>query len=156
MAQEIWETATVIDWSQRLLNSYQKLLKRELIHRTSNPQEESERLFLAPFVVASHGIDSDPIYNYGNKVLLELWERDWQQLTSMPSRLSAEKILREERQQILEATSQHGYLKNYQCIRISRTGKRYKINDITLWNVIDDQGSFCGQAATFSQWTVLN
>ena len=94
MAQEIWKTTKVIDWSQCLLNSYQKLLQRQLIARTNSPEEESERLFLAPFVVASHGIEPDPIYNYGNKVLLELWERDWQQLTSMPSRLSAEEILR--------------------------------------------------------------
>ena len=156
MTQEIWKAATIIDWSQRLLSSYRKLLKQELIERTGNPQEEAERLFFAPFVVASHGIGSDPIYNYGNKILLELWERNWQQLTSMPSRLSAEKILREERQKILEATSQQGYLRNYQCIRISRTGKRYKINDITLWNIIDDQGSLYGQAATFSDWILLN
>ena len=156
MAQEIWKASKVIDWSQRLLNSYQQLFKQELIARTGNPEEESERLFFAPFVVASHGTEEDPIYNYGNKVLLELWERNWEQLTSMPSRLSAETILREERQQILAATSKQGFLENYQCIRISRTGKRYKIDDITLWNITDNHGSFCGQAATFSRWTLLD
>lgn len=72
-----------------------------------------------------------------------------------PSRLSAEPNLREERQNSLEKTTTQGYLKNYQCVRISRNGKRYKIEDITIWNLQDSQGNYCGQAATFSNWSVL-
>jgi hypothetical protein len=155
MTKEIWKQPEIIAWSQLLLDSYKKLLGGELIERKGTAEDQAKAIFFAPFVVASHGTEADPIHNYGNQVLLELWERDWQDLLKMPSRLSAEPILQEERQRILEATATQGYLKNYQCVRISRTGKRYKIADVTLWNILDEQGKYCGQAATFSQWSLI-
>ncbi len=156
MNQEIWQNLEIINWTQVLLNSYQKLLKKELIDRDLSLEEQAKRLFFAPFTVFSHGIESDPIYNYGNKIGLQLWERNWDELTTMPSRLSAEIILREERQKILEETNLKGFLENFQGIRISKTGKRYQINDFTLWNLIDENNQYCGQGATFSQWILLN
>ena len=155
MTKEIWKNQEIINWSQLVLDSYNRLLGHELIERKGTAEEQAQKLFLAPFVVASHGTEADPIYNYGNQLLLDLWERSWDELIKTPSRLSAEPILREERQMILQKSAAQGYLKNYQCVRISRTGKRYKIEDITLWNVLDKQGKYCGQAATFSQWSIL-
>ncbi len=155
MPEEVWRQPEVIIWSQLLLDSYEKLLEHQLIERKGNAEEQAKALFFAPFVVVSHGKEADPIFNYGNQVLLDLWERGWDDLTKTPSRLSAEPILREERQRILETTATQGYLENYQCVRISRTGKRYKIEDMTLWNVLDNRDKYCGQAATFSQWSVL-
>lgn len=156
MTEAIWQKPEIITWNQLLLNSYKKLLGSELIERQGTPEAQAKELFFAPFVVASHGREADPIYNYGNQVLLDLWERDWEDLLKMPSRLSAEPILREERQKILEATATQGYFKDYQCMRISRTGKRYQIADITLWNILDEPGNYCGQAATFSQWSLIS
>jgi hypothetical protein len=158
MSEAIWKQPEIIRWSQLLLESYEKLLGHPLIETTGNAEERAKMLFLAPFVVASHGTETDPtdpIYNYGNQIALDLWERDWEDFTKTPSRLSAEPILREERQSILEKAATQGYLENYQCVRISRTGKRYKIEDVTLWNVQDEQGKYCGQAATFSRWYLL-
>ena len=155
MTKEIWKRPEIINWSQLLLDSYKRLLGHELIEREGAAEEQAKELFLAPFVVASHGTEADPIYNYGNQVILDLWERNWDDLTRTPSRLSAEPILREERQMILEKSATQGYLKHYQCVRISRTGKRYKIEDVTLWNVLNEQGKYCGQAATFSKWFAL-
>ena len=155
MTEAIWQKSEIIAWNQLLLDSHKKLLGSELIPRRGTPEEQAKALFFTPFVVASHGRESDPIYNYGNQVLLDLWERDWEDLLKMPSRLSAEPILQEERQKILEATATQGYLKDYQCLRISRTGKRYKIADVTLWNILDQSGNYCGQAATFSQWDLI-
>lgn len=156
MNQEIWQNLEIINWTQILLNSYQNLLGKDLIDRNISVEEQAKRLFLAPFVVLSHGRESDPIYNYGNKIVLELWERDWDDLTKMPSRLSAEKMLRKERQQLLDQANNKGYITNYQGIRISKTGKRYQIKDVILWNLIDENNQYCGQGATFSQWILLN
>lgn len=155
MTKEIWKKPEIINWSQLLLDSYKRLLGHELIEREGTAEDQAKKLFLAPFVIVSHGTEADPIYNYGNQVLLDLWERDWDDLTKTPSRLSAEPILRRERQIILEKSAAQGYLENYQCVRISRTGKRYKIEDVTLWNVLDKQGKYCGQAATFSKWSIF-
>jgi hypothetical protein len=156
MLKEPWKQSKIITWSQLLLDNYQNFLGHELIERKGNPEEQAKALFFAPFAVASHGTEADPIYNYGNKVILDLWERSWDEMIKTPSRLSAEPILREERQKILEKTTTQGYLKNYQCMRISRNGQRYKIEDITIWNLQNSQGNYCGQAATFSNWSVLN
>lgn len=153
---EIWQQPEIINWTQILLNSYQQLLGQNLIEPTLSQEEQSKTLFFAPFVVLSHGTQSDPIYNYGNQIALELWERNWDELIKMPSRLSAEKVLREERQTLLDQANSQGFITNYQGIRISKTGKRYKINDVILWNLTDQNNQYCGQAATFSQWNLLN
>ncbi len=90
MPEEVWRQPEIIIWSQLLLDSYEKLLGHQLIERKANTEEQAKALFFAPFVVASHGTEADPIYNYGNQVLLDLWERGWDDLTKTPSRLSAE------------------------------------------------------------------
>jgi hypothetical protein len=40
-------------------------------------------------------------------------------------------------------------------VRITRTGRRFKIERAIVWNLIDAAGTIHGQAATFDQWTPL-
>lgn len=152
---EIWQQPKIIEQTQLILNSYKKLLGKELIDRTGTELEQSQRLFYTPFVVYSHGTETDPIYNYANQIGLDLWEMNWDEFCKTPSRTTTEPLLREERQKLLDETAKNGYCTNYQGVRISRTGKRYKISDITVWNLTDDDQNYCGQAATFSQWILL-
>jgi len=152
---KIWQKPEIISWVQIILNSYRQLLDRELFDRTGDELTQSENLFYLDRVVYSHNNSSDPIYNYSNQKGLELWEMDWQQLTTTPSRMTTQPLLREEREQLLQETIAKGYIENYQGIRISRTGKKYQIKDITVWNLTDNKGKFCGQAATFSRWENL-
>ena len=35
-------------------------------------------MFRVPFTVASHGMEPDPVLNYGNQVALDLWEMSWE------------------------------------------------------------------------------
>lgn len=149
MVQEIWEKPEIIAWSQILLNSYQKLLGRELIARNSKLLYQSKALFMAPFVVVSHGIESDPILNYGNKIALDLWEITWDSFISTPSRLTAEPMNQETRQEMLSKVTQQGFVENYQGVRITSTGKRFLAEQVTVWNLTDAHNHFCGQAATF-------
>jgi hypothetical protein len=65
--EEIWEKPWVQGWTQYLLDSYVRLIKQELITRDGTLQEQAERLFNSTFVVASHGLQDDPILNYGNE-----------------------------------------------------------------------------------------
>ncbi|WP_017295202.1 MEKHLA domain-containing protein [Geminocystis herdmanii] len=153
---EIWQKPEIIAWTQIILNSYTQLLGEELINRERDELTQSQNLFYADKVVYSHDTQSDPIYNYSNKKGLELWEMDWETLTKTPSRTTTQPLLREERQQLLRETMTKGYIKNYQGIRVSSSGKKYLIKDITVWNLTDKNGKFCGQAATFSQWEKLS
>ncbi|MEM9218193.1 MAG: MEKHLA domain-containing protein [Cyanobacteria bacterium P01_F01_bin.150] len=112
-------------------------------------------LFYAPFVVVSHNTDADPVFNYGNQAALSLFELNWDEFTTLPSRQSAEPPNREERSHLLHAVTTQGYIQGYQGIRISKTGKRFRIEDVTVWNMLDDQGNYHGQAAIYSKWTYL-
>jgi hypothetical protein len=149
---EPWRDQTWIDHTQILLNSFRRFLGRELIERCGDPAEESRILFDAPFVVVSHGIQEDPILNYGNRIALTLWEMDIPTLTSTPSRLTAEPMHRDERAQLMARAARDGFVDDYRGVRISRSGKRFLIEQATVWNLVDSDGQRVGQAATFSDW----
>ncbi|MCB9950979.1 MAG: MEKHLA domain-containing protein [Planctomycetaceae bacterium] len=152
----MWTSPAVIQRSQHILNSYRHWLGKDLIPRTGDLLDESLRLSQTKFVVVGHGVEADPILNYANKVALDLWELDWEAFCSTPSRLTAEPMHRDERAEMLATTQRQGYIDNYAGIRISSTGKRFKIDQALVWNLIDENGQLVGQAATFSDWTWLD
>ena len=80
----------LIEYIQRLLDSYRHWTGRELVQAGKSPEERVEALFYQPFVVLSHGTQEDPVLNYGNQAALALWEMTWEEFTSMPSSLTAE------------------------------------------------------------------
>lgn len=109
----------------------------------------------APFVVLSHGTQEDPVLNYGNLCGQKLFEMDWETLTAMPSRFTAEPMHRDERAKLLNDVRERGYSDNYRGIRISASGKRFYINSARIWMLLDADGKTVGQAATFSDWEML-
>jgi hypothetical protein len=151
----IWRNPRVIEWTIYLLDSYVRLVKEELISREGTQLEQAERLFKSTFVVASHGLQDDPILNYGNQAALDLWEMDWEPFTQTPSRLTAEPVNREERARMLAQAKTHEYISDYRGIRISLSGKRFLVERATVWNIHKPDGTQLGQAATFSDWTYL-
>ena len=150
-----WQQPEIIRWSQILVNSYEQLLQKPLIAPINDPDQLAYELFHTPFVVVSHDTQDDPIFNYGNQVALELWSISWEQLLKTPSRLSAEPVNRTERAKMLAAATTKGYIDNYQGVRIATTGQRFAIAQATIWNLQDETGTKCGQAATFANWTWL-
>ncbi len=150
-----WEIPWVITWTQYLLDNYARYCDQELLPRMGPPQEQAERLFTSPFVVVSHGIQADPILNFGNQMALDLWELNWGEFTRTPSRLTAEPVNRAERARMLERVSAQGYIRDYRGVRISRTGNRFWVEQATVWSVRQSDGTLRGQAATFSTWKPL-
>lgn len=112
-------------------------------------------LFEAEFCVLSHNDDPDPMFNYGNRAALELFELDWDELISLPSRLSAEPQRREERDRLLMEVAEKGYIDSYQGIRVSSSGKRFMVEKSIVWNLVDELGKFRGQAAVLYEWAAL-
>lgn len=145
----------LIGHTQILLDSFARRLGRELIDRSGDAESQAERLFTASFVVVSHGTEADPVLNYGNRTALELWETDFDALTAMPSRLTAEPGHRDERARLLQRTSRDGYVDDYRGIRISARGRRFLIEQAIVWNLDDAEGNRLGQAATFDRWEFL-
>ncbi len=132
-----------------LYNSFYQLTGKKLI---DCPLDQlGERLFFAPFAVVSHDTSADPIFNYANQTALDLFEMTWQKFTALPSRLSAEQPLREERERLLNAVTESGFIDDYTGIRVSRTGKRFYIENAYVWN-LEQQNNRYGQAAMFTTW----
>jgi len=155
MADQIWAHASIISWSQRLLDSFHRWTGRDLLARDGNLSEQARRLFSAPFVVVSHGLEADPILNYGNQAALDLWEMTWEQLIRTPSRQTAEPVNQAERARLLRIVEEQGYLDRYRGVRISATGRRFLVEEAIVWNVTDEQERRLGQAATFARWARL-
>lgn len=149
-----WRDHGWIAHTRVLLDSFRRWLGRDLIAR-GGADDDARSLFEAPLIVVSHGTQADPILNYGNRAALELWELDLSTLLTMPSRLTAEPMHRDERARLLERTARDGYVDDYRGIRISRTGRRFLIEQAIVWNLIDAEGERVGQAATFSEWKPL-
>lgn len=139
----------------RLLDSYRHWTKRELLARSSDPIDTARRLFLAPFVVVSHGPDPDPCFDYGNAAALRLFELEWEAFVQLPSRRSAEPVNRGDRAKLLARVQRDGYSDDYSGVRIGARGRRFRITRALVWNLIDDGGRNLGQAATFSDWQFL-
>ena len=127
-----------------------------MIEPCGDTRVEARMLFEAPFAVISGGAEGDQILNYGNKTAMNLWQMDWETLTRTPSRLTAEPMHRDERAEFLRRVRERGFIDDYSGIRISSTGRRFRIVQATVWNVTDALGDYAGQAATFSNWELLN
>jgi hypothetical protein len=155
MSSPVWQQPEIIRWSQILTANFRQLLGKDLIDPVQSPEQLAQNLFHAPLVVVSHGTQADPIFNYGNKTALELWSTSWIDLIKTPSRLTAEPVNRDTRAAMLEQANKLGYIDNYQGIRISSTGQRFVINQAIIWNLSEESGLKCGQAATFADWKWL-
>jgi len=149
------QTEAIVAHSQILTRSLKHWTQRELLPGITTPTELAIGLYDAPFVLVSHGTEADPILNYGNAAALALWELSWEEFTRTPSRLTAEAPNREERARLLAAVTAQGYIDDYSGVRISKTGRRFRIAQATVWNLLAPSGEYCGQAARFSRWKFL-
>jgi hypothetical protein len=146
--------AFLTDHVAMLCASYRRLTGSDLIVPDSG-RSLAAALYKAPFVVLSHGTEPDPIFNYANLSAQRLFEMTWAQITALPSRFSAEPVSREERARLLAAVSERGFIDDYRGVRVSSSGRRFMIEQATVWNLIDREGRPAGQAATFAEWAML-
>jgi hypothetical protein len=135
-----------------IAESFARLTGRPLV---SSGTSVTDALWEAPAVIVAHGTEPDPVFFYGNRLALAVFEMDRIAFAQMPSRLSAEALLREERARLLERVARDGFIDDYAGVRVSSTGKRFRIEQAVVWNLVDAQGVCHGQAATFDRWTPL-
>jgi hypothetical protein len=138
-----------------LLRSFTHWTGRLLLDPGLRVTDPARYIFYAPFVLVSHDADPDPLFTYGNQTALTLFEMTWEEFTAMPSRQSAEPLHQAERERILTTVAQQGYLEDYQGVRVTKSGRRFLLQEVTLWNLIDASQRYCGQAALGKHWTFL-
>lgn len=151
----LWKTEAVMAHTACLARSLKHWTGRELFSGVKSAEELAQSVFEAPFILVSHGTEADPVLNYGNRAALALWEMSWDELTRTPSRFTAEAPNREERARLLAAVAACGFIDDYAGVRISKSGRRFRIARATVWNLLTEEGQPCGQAALFSEWQFL-
>jgi hypothetical protein len=147
------ETVPTPEWTPELRDrlallaaSYERLTGVPLIAAGADP---AEALWRHPAAIVAHDSADDPIFFFGNRAALIAFEIDFPSFTRLPSRLSAEPALRAEREALLARVAATGLIRDYSGIRISATGRRFRIDQAVVWNLIDAAGVRHGQAAMF-------
>ena len=140
-----------------ILSNYHRLLGRDLVDVRPG-EDEVRKLFDAPFAVLSAlgPFGTDHVFNYANRQALGLFEYAWEELIGKPSSASAEPVHRDERRRLLDEVGTHGFIENYSGIRISKNGRRFRIKRATVFNLLDAEGNYIGQSATFADWERLD
>jgi hypothetical protein len=132
-----------------LTGSYERLIGKALVPAGADAEWLYEQ---APFAVLAHDGSEDPKFIYANKWAQACFEYDFDEITELPSRLSAGPADRAERQALLEAVAQHGFMSGYRGVRVAKSGRRFLIEDGIVWELIDAEDRRHGQAAAFSSW----
>ncbi len=133
-----------------LAGSFERILRRSLLAGA-----DGAALYHADFPILSHDGADDPVLTYGNLAAQRLWEMGWDQLTAMPSRLTAEPGHRGQRAAMFEQMRAKGFIGNYAGVRISASGQRFEIRNAIIWPLLDEAGVKHGEAATFREYAYL-
>ncbi len=143
------ENSYLSEYVTKIIQSLKQLANINLVDSALIEGTQAKQAFEADYYLLAHNGTADPVFNYANQAAMDLFEMTWDEFTNLPSKYSAEADEREERERFLAEVKANGFSKNYSGIRISKTGKRFRIKDVLLWNVLDDEGNRIGQAAMF-------
>ena len=140
----------------RVLDAFARVTGRDLILEMKlDPARLGQSVWEGDFALLSHRGDRQATLNYGNRFALDLWQCDWGAFTVLPSAATAPDEDVPERAAMMAAAAQHGFVSNYAGRRISAKGKLFRIENGTIWRLIDGQGEPFGMAATFRDFTPL-
>ena len=153
---DAWLSDEVVQRCGWLVAGFRRWTGRELLaDLPPEPLALARALYDAPFVVVSHGTQLDPVFWFANRTAQRLGEVDWATFIRMPSRQSVEAGEHDDRERLLARAKAHGYVDDYQGVRISASGRRFRIQNVVLWNLRNEHDQPAGQAATFADWTFL-
>jgi hypothetical protein len=139
-----------------IVDSYRRLTGKALIGNVSADNVVLRHaVWNAPRAIVAHGTEDDPVFFYGNRLALQLFEMNFGEFARLPSRLSAEPLAQESREKALAKVTQQGFVDGYSGARIASSGRRFMISNTTIWNLTDEAGVFHGQAAEFADWEPL-
>ncbi|RIZ64700.1 MAG: MEKHLA domain-containing protein [Methylococcales bacterium] len=145
----------LVEHAKLIRHSYSHWLLDELIPQSKSELDFAKRLFEADFALVTHNTEAEPVFNYANQKALDLFEFNWQDFTRLASKHSAEPVNQSERERLLTLVTKNGYIDDYEGIRVSSTGKRFVIRNAIVWNLVDENQVYQGQAACFDQWSYL-
>ena len=150
-----FENSFLAEHAALMISSFRRLTGKDLVPVKEPSLVMYQSLFESPYCIVSHNTNKEPIFNYGNQTALKLFEMNWSAFTKLESKESAEPVNREERERLLARVTEDGFVDDYRGVRISATGLRFFVEDAVVWNLIDQNGLYKGQAAVLYKWSPL-
>ncbi|HMF76774.1 MAG TPA: MEKHLA domain-containing protein [Bryobacteraceae bacterium] len=148
--------AVDLGFFELLTGSHLHYLGYPLVPAGRSPQDAARWLYEeSPQCLLAHNRAADPHFIYANKAVQACFEYSWGEMISLPSRLSAEAPDRAERQRLLDKVSRDGFANDYRGVRIAKSGRRFWIENVAVWQLVDKDGVLHGQAAVFQGWRDL-
>lgn len=138
------------DFVQKVLASHRRVVGQPLL-----PGLSAHDIWSGDFALLTHRGGAQAMLNYGNRFALDLWECDWDQFTATPSSATAPEDGRAERAAMMQQVVQGGFVRGYDGPRVSRRGRLFRIQDVTIWRLEDEKGDSFGIAAFFRQYRYL-
>jgi MEKHLA domain len=133
-----------------LVRDHARLLGVPLVRPELSSAAQQAWLYAeAPFCVLAHDATDDPRFVFANAMAQRCFDARWDELVGMPSRLSAGPADRDERERLLLGVQRDGFVRGYRGLRVTRSGRQFWIEDVTVWNVYGLDGARIGQAATY-------
>jgi hypothetical protein len=140
----------------RVIDSFARATGKSLIHQAGIDSEAPGRsAWLGNFALLTHRGDARATLNYGNAFALSLWEYDWNTFVSTPSAATAPDEASELRDVVMKKVGHDNFVAGYSGARISRTGRRFLIQDVTIWRLMDEAGGSFGVGAFFRHYRYL-
>lgn len=137
-----------------LRDSHQRWVGRPLAPEAGTEPDLATWLYRdAPFAVLAQDAAADPAFVYANRTAQECFGYSWEEFSGLPSRLSAPSADRAARDRLMAGVRRDGYVEGYRGLRESKSGLRFWIEDVTIWNLTDPDDAVLGQAALIRSWS---
>ena len=140
-------TERLIDRAREILDSYRRLLGRDLVARSGDPGEDARRLFHLPLAVLAHDTSTDPLLDWANLAAGRAFDAAPESLLGRPSADTAPADAVADRNELFDVLARQGFVTGYSGVRISLSGRRFVIDDVTVFEVADAAGRPAGHAA---------
>jgi hypothetical protein len=136
--------------------SFARVTGKSLIEEAGlSRQALGQSAWSGDFALLCHRGGAQAMLNYGNEFALRLWECDWDGFTSTPSSATAPEQALETRELLMERVLRDSFVSGYCGERVSRTGRRFVIEDVTVWRLLDESGNGFGMGAFFRRYRYL-
>lgn len=136
-----------IDRAAVILDSYRRHLGRDLFPRSGDAAADARTLFDLPAAVLAHDTATPALLDWANRAAAEAFDATPTALLGRPSAATAPVDATPDRQQLFVRLQQHGFVTGYEGVRISLSGRRFVIADVTVYELRDRDGRAAGHAA---------
>ena len=138
-----------------LRSSLKRCTGLDIVTPDLDARSAAAAIFYAPWALLSHNADHDPRFTYANRTGLRLFGIPPDELAQHHSSETTLPEDRPERERLLARVRHCGFVNDYSGVRVSTTGVRFMVKNAVVWNMLDAQGRYTGQAAMFRCWRYL-